>query len=122
METIEKLKNALPRLEAKIKEITGINIELYANVSKNRDDEDVYQIYSDDLSDKLCGLSAPIFKTIIFQTWGGIINKENAIVFFPQVQYTHYSGGSNGTDYIWNMIKFDITKSEWSFRLMLQNN
>ena len=119
METIErKLAAALPVLSDKIKSLTGTHVELHLEVGTGKKVE-YYRIKSNDLSSELKGFAQAIFEKINFTTWGGEIFKndvdEEMIWFAPKMSYKHFSGGSNGTDFIWGTLYFNATKCEWDF-------
>jgi len=118
MKAIEKkLEAALPALSDKIKGFTGTQVELY--LEERTDREEYYRINSKDLSEELKGFAQAIFEKINFTTWGGKIVKngvgEDIIWFAPKMSYTHFSGGSNGTDFIWSTLCFNVSKGEWDF-------
>ena len=122
--TEEKLEKALPELAAKIESITGCRMELNYNRRK-QGEEFCYTIFSEDLSNQLCGITKPIFKRINFTTWGGTNSGQQSHIWFaPKVEYTHWGGGSNGTDYIWNSLYFNIEKGEWDWEnsCLIKNN
>jgi len=111
---IEKLKSSLPQLEQEIKRIAGVEIKLSAELV-SYSFGDFLEITSGDLSSQLCGISAPMFEKINFSTWGGIPCDDGMINFRPKVEYVHYSGGSNGTDYIWSGLAFNANTGQWDF-------
>jgi hypothetical protein len=116
MTHLEKLQAALPQLEGKIKSITGGNFKLSASEHTDRMGVQFLKITSEDVAAQLCGVAAPIFKKINLETWGGGYYAEFEIVHFqPKIQYQHWGGGSNGTDYIWSKLFFDIASGEWDF-------
>jgi hypothetical protein len=115
----DKLKqviNALPQLQSEIRKIAGIELKLTASLNKNEFDN--YRIYikSDDFSKQLKGFASTFFKAVYFDTQGGfIVEKAILIKFFPQVNYKHFGGGSNGIDYIYTMIWFNIETGKFIF-------
>ena len=116
-ETAEKLDAALPVLAAKIEDITGAIVTLQGNVVKGWDGRYSYRFESNDLASQLCGVSKPIFRTIKITNGGGNFTTDNnkLIWFSPTINYSHYGGGRNGTNYIWEVLFFDVEKNEWDF-------
>ena len=113
---IETLQAALPALEAKIESLTGHKVKLHAKTIKDWSGEEYYNFFSDDFSAELGGLAKPIFESIHISTSGGKFTEDADVMWFsPNVKYTHYSGGSNGTNYIWSCLYFNIAKGEWDF-------
>jgi hypothetical protein len=114
---LEKIKQSLPELEAEIKKIAGAEIKLNARIETSIDGDRMIVLFSDDLKNQITsGIAAPIFKSIYIKTWGGTIrNNAKAISFSPKIQYEHYSGGTNGTDYIWSSLRFDLSSGKWMF-------
>jgi hypothetical protein len=116
MTRLEKLQKALPQLEVEMKKITNANFKLLAYENINRDGSVRLCIYSEDVAEQLLGLAAPVFKRINFTTWGGLLLEDERVVCFsPKVEYEHWSGGSNGTDYIWATLCFDMESGKWDF-------
>ena len=112
---IEKLKSSLPQLEKEIKRVAGVEIKL--DVEKRSDSGgDYFRITSGDLSKQLCGLTSPMFEKINFTTWGGKLKEDGIMDFYPKMEYTHYTGGSNGTDYIWRFLIFNANTGHWDFK------
>jgi hypothetical protein len=119
METTQKIlemvTKALPQLQSEIKRIAGIELKLSATLQKT----DYYgysiRIQSDDFAEKLTGISASLFNEIKFKTWGGGISENGKLCFFPKIEYSSWSGGSNGMDYIWNTIWFDTESGDFIF-------
>jgi hypothetical protein len=83
---LEKVKNALPVLEAKIKELTVADIKLDAHIGEARDGNERIVISSGDLKNQvMSGIAAPIFKEIHFDTWEEALMKSvQKCVFFQK--------------------------------------
>ena len=65
--------------------------------------------YGDNPVVKVC------FSDINIYFWGGRkSNNENKVDFIPKVSYQHPGGGSNGTDFIWNRLMFDLDTNTWN--------
>ena len=61
-------------------------------------------------------MAKPIFERINITTRGSRVNSETSTIgFSPIVEYVHYGGGRNGTEYIWSSLYFNLTKGEWDF-------
>ena len=104
-EDLAGVLSALPELEKLIKKHIGMNVKLQAELKPGRRNSYI-QISSGDLI-KDYG-NNPIVKAS-FASWkidflGGTKNSDNEIWFNPNCAYTHYSGGSNGTQFIWDSI------------------
>jgi hypothetical protein len=113
---LEKIKKALPELEAKIKEITGAEIKLHARVEMTRGDDEIIIIFSDDLKPQLVtGVAAPVFSEIHIGTRGGTLRENGTICFAPKIEYYHYTGGIHYADYIWQSLHFSIIEEKWLF-------
>ena len=117
VETIDKLKAALPALEAKIESLTGHKVTLQVeSYTDHYSERECYNFFSDDFSANLCGLAKPIFERINIKTRGSKFNSETGLIgFSPIVEYVHHGGGRNGTEYIWSWLFFDVAKGEWDF-------
>ncbi|MDR1347820.1 MAG: hypothetical protein LBJ63_05230 [Prevotellaceae bacterium] len=118
-QNLRKIENALPELEAKIKEFTGAEIKLKAQIATlyTMGNTQRITIFSDDLKNLITsGIAAPIFKYVYIKFWGGALSeKDMTICFFPKMEYEHYSGGNNSADYIWNSLRFDLNEEKWLF-------
>ena len=123
MGTLDKLSGALSSLENKIESITGTRVALKVDEKySNYTGENFFEINSNDFSSQLCGLTKPIFKEIRISTNGGykVKGDEDYIWFRVAVIYTHFGGGSNGTDYIWSCLYFNTKNGEWDFDISKQ--
>ena len=121
-EIVKRLDAALPILAAKIESITGATVTLQGKVKKDYNDNYCYTFESNELVSQLCGLTKPIFESIKISTGGGTLFENNVdtyyqsfVSFRPKVDYQHYGGGRNSTDYIWYILHFDLEKNEWDF-------
>ena len=55
-----------------------------------------------------------IFSDIKIDFWGGTkVISANSIWFNPILSYEHPSGGSNGTDFLWDSLWFDLDTNQW---------
>jgi hypothetical protein len=110
-----QVTKALPQLQSEIKRIAGVELKLTAILQKT----DYYgysiRIQSDDFAEKLTGFAASLFNEIKFKTWGGGISDNRELCFFPKIEYSSWSGGSNGMDYIWNTIWFNTESGDFIF-------
>ena len=122
-EIVERLDAALPILAAKIESVTGVKVSLRGEIKRSSGYGDYYYTFeSNELVSQLCGLAKPIFESIKISTWGGTLFEDNVdtynqsfVCFRPKVDYQHYGGGRNSTDYIWSSLHFDLEKNEWDF-------
>jgi len=109
---LSKIKKNLPKLEELIQKRLGFKPKLKVEISTNQ----MFQITgTQNLIDQLGNtLVKTLFTQINIEFWGGKYSKEHEVIWFnPQVSYTHPSGGSNGTDFIWDSLWFDINTNEW---------
>ena len=103
------IHEALPDLEKLIQRHSGAKVKLKASINGNR----IY-IYSDNLIGQISPIGKTVFKEINIAFWGGdYIEKTNQIWFNPKTSYEHPSGGSNGSDFIWQSLWFDLNKKVW---------
>jgi len=101
MQMLANVESALPELERLIKNQIGADVKLGAHLKRGG-----LEIYSNDLT-KLLGntLVKTIFKSIKVRFWGGQVARDGQSIWFnPKLEYVHPSGGSNGTDFIWQSI------------------
>jgi len=97
------VKSALPALEKMIKTEIGAPIKLNAELKTGRQGAYI-EISSGELLGMLGNtLAKTLFSSINVRFWGGTVVRDgNSIWFNPKIQYTHPSGGSNGTDFVWD--------------------
>jgi hypothetical protein len=111
-EHLDMVISALPQLEALIEKYGKFKVKLKAELQKNRSGETI-SIFSDDITDLLSPLGKTIFSKFAIGFWGGSVTKDGNIWFNPKVWYEHPMGGSNGTDFIWDALWFDVEKGTW---------
>lgn len=106
---------ALPALEAMIFEKLGCMIKLYATLKEDRHGKGYIRIYSDNVIDLLGDtLSKTLFEEIQVGFWGGGITNDGKTIWFnPKVGYSHPSGGSNGTDFVWSGLWYALEDTEF---------
>jgi len=114
-EIFDIVEKNLPALEKLIKQRLGVSFNLKAEIRKgNR--STTMRIYTDDLSViKSLGSTTvkTLFEEIQISMYGELSNKENKVWFNPQLKYEHPRGGSNGTEFIWVTLFFDLDKNQW---------
>lgn len=108
-EHLEQVKNALPELEKLILKQSKVKAKLYAEIGRNKN----IKITSEDLSNQLSPLGKTVFTRISIDFWGGMLTKEGTIWFNPKLEYEHPSGGSNGADFIWDSLWYNLETSKW---------
>lgn len=111
-EHLAAVTKALPDLEKLIFNASKVKAKLKARAEDTRSGI-ILRIYSDDLSNMLSPLGKTAFSKINISTWGGTVNKDGQIWFTPKLSYEHPSGGSNGTDFVWDAIWFDPNTNKW---------
>lgn len=111
-EHLDAVIAALPQLEALILKYTKAKIKLKAILEDGRR-ETYIRIFSDDLADQLSPLGKIIFSKINVYFWGGTITQDGNIWFNPKISYEHPSHGTNGTDFVWDALWFDVEKGSW---------
>lgn len=110
-EILPILQRNLPKLEELIKKHLKFQPKLTAELV-NRGKQ--ISIMSDDLSSEAGKLGKTIFKDIHIETWGGGLSSEKGKLWInPKLDYTHPSGGMNGTDFIWKSLWFDYENEKW---------
>ena len=108
-EMLLQVQQALPALEKLIQKRSGVKAKLMVEMAR----DNVY-IYSDNLIGQISPLGKTVFKEIHIGFWGGTLQeKEKQIWFNPKTGYEHPSGGSNGTDFIWQSLWFNLDKNQW---------
>jgi hypothetical protein len=58
-------------------------------------------------------LTCQIFKDINIAFGASYHEPTKSFYFFPNVSYSHHSGGSNGVSFIWNSLIFDVETESW---------
>ncbi len=122
VKTIEtELRNSLPALAELINKELGFSPTLHIEMKSKlyppvlNNDQVRFILTSDSLLNELGDtLVKTIFKEIKIEFWGGnISNDGNNIWFNPKLTYDHPSGGSNGTDFVWEAIWYNIETDNW---------
>lgn len=106
---LEQVKSALPELEKLILKESKVKVKLKANISRKWNIE----IASDDLHSTLSPLGKTVFSNIRVRFWGGQLTKEGTVWFSPKLEYEHPSGGSNGTDFVWDSLWYNLETYKW---------
>ena len=102
-ELLEVVEKALPLLEKEFKKVGKFDVKLSASINRG-----TIQITSDDLASTFKGTAAAsMFTKFKFASWGGNETNDGHIWFNPKFQYEHPSGGSNGTDALWDRLGLD---------------
>jgi hypothetical protein len=123
-----ELRNSLPALAELINKELGFAPELRIEMSINHryGNQVEFSIESNNLINELGNtLVKTIFSTIQIGCWSAPINEEEGLIgFFPRLRYSHPNGGSNGTDFIWNVIYYKIDTCTWiaGRSILNQNN
>ena len=117
-EIIKQLEDALPELEKMIQKTSGVKAKM--NVEAQPRDPNGVRVFSDSLYKQLSPIGKTAFSDINIEFWGGsYIPKakgENARIWFnPKLSYSHPSGGSNGTEFIWQGINYDVDDNKWIY-------
>lgn len=116
-EYLEKVNSMLPELEKEINSILKTKIELQAKIQQSGQNRTI-RIFSEGDEKELKGTIAyAVFKEINLSFWGGNLNGDGDLVFVPKVSYEHWSGGSNGTDFIWVNLFLQLNgkKPQWKY-------
>lgn len=111
-EHLDAVEKALPALEKLINKYSKVKVKLKVK-AEDIGSGIILNIYSDDLTNMLSPLGKTAFSKINITTWGGKENKEGFVWFSPKLMYEYPSGGSNGTDFVWNAIFFDPKANKW---------
>lgn len=111
-EHLDAVQNALPELEKLINKYTKVKLKLKVKAVDARSGI-VLRIYSDDIGAMLSPLGRTVFSKINIAFWGGNETRDGKIWFNPKISYEHPSGGSNGTDFIWDSLWFDPNTNKW---------
>jgi hypothetical protein len=108
---LDEVKKALPQLEDLIKKKLGFAPKLTADKKGN----DRIFIQSSDLMNELGKtLVKTLFTKIEIGFWGGNVTGDGKSIWFnPKIWYEHPSGGSNGADFIWDSLWWDLASKKW---------
>lgn len=114
-EMLDQVRDKLPELEDLIRTALGCSRNEKIGLHVELDRKGRIDLTSDDLLHMLGStLVHTIFKEINLDSWGGnYIPKENKIWFNPQLHYQHPGGGTNGIDFIWSSLYFNLETQEW---------
>lgn len=118
-EILSAISAKLPELTAIIEKELGfapaLNVELKFTRNWN---EPYFEITgTENLINELGNtLVKTLFTEIQIGFWGGKISEDKTRVWFnPKIWYTHVSGGSNGTDFLFRNLNFMIDESKWEY-------
>lgn len=105
----------IPALVRLIQKELGFSPKIVIELQKGRNGESLKISSSDNLVKELGNtLVKAIFTEIKIDFWGGTkLTSENKIWFNPKISYTHPGGGSNGTDFLWDSLWFDLDTNKW---------
>ena len=108
---LDEVKKALPQLEDLIKKKLGFAPKLSAEKKGN----DRIFIGSSDLMNELGKtLVKTLFTKIEIGFWGGNVTSDGKSIWFnPKIWYEHPSGGSNGADFVWDSLWWDLASKKW---------
>lgn len=108
---LDEVKKALPQLEDLIKKKLGFAPKL----SAEKKGADRIFIQSSDLMNELGKtLVKTLFTKIEIGFWGGNVTGDGKSIWFnPKIWYEHPSGGSNGADFIWDSLWWDLASKKW---------
>lgn len=115
-QTLELVKSCLPALSDIIQKRLGFYAELKVNKSEYNIKSYNIKLYSEDNLIEFLGnsLVKTMFSKVQINFWGGTLSEgENKIWFNPKLSYEHPRGGTNGTDFLWNSLWFDLETYEW---------
>lgn len=114
VDALQNVEKALPELSKLIKKHIGVSPKLLVRFNKGRSSNNL-KIYGEEnlIKELGNGLVKTIFTEISIDMWGGTMTKDNMIWFNPKISYQHPGGGSNGTDFIWNGLWFDLANNKW---------
>ena len=106
----EEVQSALPQLEDLIKKKLGFKPSLKAELGRSN-----LKISSDDIINELGKtLVKTMFTKVEIDFWGGNVTRDGKSIWFnPKLSYTHPSGGSNGTDFVWDSLWWDLDAKKW---------
>ena len=109
----DEMIKALPYLEQLIQREVGFKPKLTANVIKGRSG-DYLEITSEDLVSQLGKIGAAMFNTLHLKLVGGDeVMKDDSVGFSINMEWSHPSGGTNGTGFIWNSMSYSFDESGW---------
>jgi hypothetical protein len=104
-----ELQNALPALAELINQELGFTPELNLQSTSYG-----FSIESIDLLSELGNtLAKTMFTSIKIRMTSDCMVINNSIWFNPKLKYEHPKGGSNGTDFIWQHLGFNLDEQKW---------
>ena len=108
---LDEVKKALPQLEDLIKKKLGFAPKLTADKKGN----DRIFIQSSELIGELGKtLVKTLFTKIELGFWGGNVTSDGKSIWFnPKIWYEHPGGGSNGADFVWDSLWWDLSSKKW---------
>lgn len=107
---LDEVIAALPQLEALVKKHLGFKPKLSAVNQRNQ----ILLTSTDLMSELGKTLAKSIFVDIQMYFWGGTVTSDGKSIWFnPKLSYSHPSGGSNGTDFLWDGLWWDLDKKQW---------
>ena len=108
---LDEVKKALPQLEDLIKKKLGFAPKLTADKKGN----DRIFIQSSELIGELGKtLVKTLFTKIELGFWGGNVTSDGKSIWFnPKIWYEHPGGGSNGADFVWDSLWWDLASKKW---------
>lgn len=110
-EYLDEVRKSLPQLEDLIKKKLGFAPKLAVAQKGNVK----LEITSNDLTSELGKtLVKTLFTKIEIGFWGGNVTGDGKTIWFnPKVWYEHPSGGSNGCDFVWESLWWDLASKKW---------
>ena len=110
-EYLDEVRKSLPQLEDLIKKKLGFAPKLAVAQKGNAK----LEITSNDLTNELGKtLVKTLFAKIEIGFWGGNVTGDGKTIWFnPKVWYEHPSGGSNGCDFVWESLWWDLASKKW---------
>jgi len=101
---------SLPELEKLIQKRLGMKCKLSGEIKSGRRGDEYLKVTSNDLMSEYGKnpIVKACFAKINVDFWGGTPSQkeENSIWFNPKLSYEHPSGGSNGTQFLWDSLWF----------------
>jgi hypothetical protein len=109
----DEMIKALPYLEQLIQREVGFRPKLTAKVTKGRSG-DYLEITSEDLVNQLGKIGGAMFKTLRLRLVGGDeVMKDDSVAFSINMEWSVWSGGTNGTSFVWNSMYYSFDESGW---------
>jgi hypothetical protein len=109
----DEIIKALPNLEQLIQREVGFKPKLTGKVQKGRMGN-YLDITSEDLVNQLGKIGGAMFKTLRLRLVGGDeVMKDDSVAFSINMEWGVWSGGTNGTSFIWNGVYYSFDESGW---------